>query len=74
VNLLQNLSGKKTIIGSLLLCLLGAVGSFDVLIHGSPTWISPAGYVAIGAIIKGLTDCALRVGIRADVEKAMETK
>lgn len=72
--MLERFQGKKTILGSLALCLLGAVGSLDVLVNGSPTWLSPAQYVALGAIVEGFTKVAMRVGLKSEVEKAINSK
>lgn len=57
------LSGKKTIIGSLILSLIGAVWSLDVLIDGSASWFSEQQYVAAGTFIAGITGAALRLGV-----------
>mgnify|MGYP000299118001 CR=1 FL=1 len=57
------LEGKKTLIGSLLLSLLGAVWSLDVLIDGTADWLTDQQYVAIGTTIAGLTGAAMRLAI-----------
>jgi hypothetical protein len=57
------LSGKKTLIGSLLLALLGAVWSLDVLIDGAATWLTDEQYTAVGTTIAGLTGAAMRLAI-----------
>ncbi len=57
------LSGKKTLIGSLLLSLIGAVWSLDLLIDGAPTWFSEEQYIAAGTFIAGLTGAAMRLAI-----------
>ena len=57
------LQGKKTLIGSLLLSLLGAVWSLDVLIDGSANWLDEDQYVALGTFIAGLTGAAMRLAI-----------
>ncbi len=62
------LRGKKTLIGSLLLSLLGTVWSLDVLIDGSANWLTEQQYVAIGTTIAGLTGAAMRLAI-SKVEK-----
>lgn len=66
---MQWLQGKKTLIGSLLLSLLGVVWSLDVLIDGSANWLSEQQYVAIGTTIAGLTGAAMRLAIRKVEEK-----
>lgn len=72
--MLGKLRGKKTIIGGLVLSLLSAVGLLDALINGSPQWLSVEQYVAIGGFIGGLTEAALRVGVKSEVEKAINSK
>lgn len=58
------LSGKKTLIGSLLLSLLGAFWSLDLLVHsGAPHWLSDQAYVSIGTFVAGLTGAAMRLAI-----------
>ena len=57
------LEGKKTMIGSLLLSLLGAFWTLDLLIDGSATWLSEAQYYALGTTIAGLTGAAMRLAI-----------
>lgn len=57
------LDGKKTIIGSLLLSLLGAFWSLDVLIDGTSNWLTEQQYVAIGTTIAGLTGAAMRLAV-----------
>lgn len=57
------LDGKKTLIGSLLLSLLGAVWSLDVLIDGAATWLTEQQYVAIGTTVAGLTGAAMRLAV-----------
>ncbi len=57
------LSGRKTLIGSLLLSLLGACWSLDVLIDGHANWLTEEQYVAIGTTIAGLTGAAMRLAI-----------
>lgn len=66
--MLEKLSGKKTIIGSLLLSLIGACMSLDALIDGEMNWLSEEQYVAIGAFIAGLTGAAMRLAV-GKVEK-----
>jgi hypothetical protein len=58
------LDGKKTIIGSLILSLLGAVWSLDVLTDGTANWLTERQYVAIGTTIAGLTGAAMRLAIK----------
>lgn len=58
------LQGKKTLIGSLLLSLLGAAWSLDVLIDGVCNWLTEDQYVAIGTTIAGLTGAAMRLAIK----------
>lgn len=57
------LDGKKTLIGSLLLSLLGACWSLDLLTHGVATWLTEDKYIAIGTTIAGLTGAAMRLAI-----------
>jgi len=57
------LNGKKTIIGSLLLSLLGVCMSLDVLIDGEMNWLSEEQYMAVGAFVAGLTGAAMRLAI-----------
>ena len=57
------LSGKKTLIGSLLLSLLGACWSLDLLLHDTPTWLTDDQYVALGTMIAGMTGAAMRLAI-----------
>lgn len=66
--MLMWLDGKKTLIGSLLLSLLGAVWSLDVLIDGAANWLTEQQYVAIGTTIAGLTGAAMRLAV-GKVEK-----
>lgn len=61
----KSLEGKKTYIGSLLLSLLGAVWSLDVLIDGTASWLSEQQYVALGTTIAGLTGAAMRLALDA---------
>lgn len=58
------LDGKKTLIGSLILSLLGAVWSLDVLTDGTANWLTEQQYVAIGTTIAGLTGAAMRLAIK----------
>ena len=58
------LDGKKTLIGSLILSLLGAVWSLDVLIDGVASWFTEEQYVAIGTTVAGLTGAAMRLAIK----------
>jgi hypothetical protein len=57
------LDGKKTLIGSLLLSLIGVVWSLDALISPDVAWFSESQYVAAGTIIAGLTGAAMRIGV-----------
>jgi len=57
------MSGKKTLIGSLLLSLLGACWSLDLLIDGTANWLTEQQYSALGATIAGLTGAAMRLAI-----------
>lgn len=57
------LDGKKTLIGSLLLSLLGAVWSLDLLTDGTANWLTEQQYVAIGTTIAGLTGAAMRLAV-----------
>lgn len=67
------LDGKKTLIGSLLLSLLGATWSLDVLIDGAANWLTEQQYVAIGTTIAGLTGAAMRLAV-GKVEKNGKTE
>lgn len=58
------LDGKKTLLGSLLLSLLGAAWSLDVLIDGTANWLTEPQYVALGTTIAGLTGAAMRLAIK----------
>lgn len=61
---LQLLSGRKTILGSLLLSLLGGMYFLDVLVNnGTAAWLSEDQYIAAGAFISGLTGVAMRLAI-----------
>ncbi len=57
------LDGKKTLIGSLLLSLLGVCWSLDVLIDGNADWLTEQQYVAIGTTIAGITGAAMRLAV-----------
>lgn len=57
------LNGKKTILGALLLALLGVVYNLDLLIDPENFWISEERYVAIGTFVAGLTGVAMRLGV-----------
>jgi len=61
--MLEKLKGKKTLIGSLILSLLGACMSLDVLIDGEMNWLSEEQYIAVGTMIAGLTGAAMRLAI-----------
>lgn len=61
--MLENLNGKKTLIGSLILSLLGACMSLDVLIDGEMNWLTEAQYLAIGTFVAGLTGAAMRIAV-----------
>jgi ABC-type iron transport system FetAB permease component len=63
MNLWDKLNGKKTLIGSLILSLLGAVWSLDVLIDGTANWLTEQQYVAIGTTIAGMTGAAMRLAV-----------
>jgi hypothetical protein len=63
MNLWDKLNGKKTLIGSLLLSLLGAAWSLDVLIDGTANWLTEQQYVALGTTIAGLTGAAMRLAV-----------
>lgn len=70
-SLLKKLEGKRTFIGAVLLSLLGAVSSLDLLLHdGTYGWLSGAQYASIGAIIGGLTGVALRIATGKAAESA----
>jgi len=57
------LEGKKTLIGSLILSLLGAAWSLDVLIDGTANWLTEQQYLAIGTTVAGLTGAAMRLAV-----------
>ena len=57
------LSGKKTLIGSTVLSLLGACYSLDVLINGTVGWLTEGQYMALGTLVAGLTGAAMRLAI-----------
>lgn len=57
-------NGKKSLIGSLMLTLLGACWSLDVLINGHPAWLSEEQYIALGTAIAGFTGAAMRLAIK----------
>jgi hypothetical protein len=63
MNLWDKLNGKKTLIGSLVLSLLGAVWSLDVLIDGAANWLTEQQYVALGTFVAGLTGAAMRLAV-----------
>lgn len=63
MNWIEKLSGKKTLIGSLLLSLLGVVWSLDVLTDDVANWMTDSQYVAVGTVIAGLTGAAMRLGV-----------
>jgi hypothetical protein len=63
MTMIQWLAGKKTLIGSLLLSLLGACWSLDLLIDGSESWLTGEQYVAVGTFIAGLTGAAMRLAV-----------
>ena len=58
------LDGKKTLLGSLLLSLLGACWSLDLLVHASsPHWLSDEQYAGLGTLVAGLTGAAMRLAL-----------
>jgi hypothetical protein len=61
--MLEWLSGKKTLIGSLLLGLLGVLWSLDLLVDGQANWMTEDQYLALSATIAGLTGAAMRLAI-----------
>ncbi len=64
LKLIAILNGRKTLLGSLLLSLLGAFWSLDLLTHdGHPVWISDQVYASLGTTIAGLTGAAMRLAI-----------
>lgn len=68
---LNLLNGRKTYLGAVLLSLLGAVSSLDLLLHdGTYGWLSGAQYASIGAIIGGVTGVALRIATGKAAESA----
>lgn len=63
-SLLGLLQNRKTFLGALLLSLLGAVSSLDLLLHdGAYVWLTGAQYASIGTIIGGLTGVAMRIAV-----------
>ena len=63
-SLLALLRNRKTYLGSLILALLGAVSSLDLLIHdGAYVWLTGAQYASIGAVIGGFTGVAMRIAV-----------
>lgn len=70
----QWMQGKKTLIGSLLLSLIGAAWSLDVLIDGKANWLTEGQYVAIGTFIAGLTGAAMRIAVGKSIsgQQAMQ--
>lgn len=63
-SILNLLKDRKTYLGSLLLALLGAVSSLDLLIHdGAYQWLTGAQYASIGGVIGGLTGVAMRIAV-----------
>ena len=64
LRLVAMLKGRKTLVGSLLLSLLGAFWSLDLLSHnGHPVWVSDHVYASLGTTIAGLTGAAMRLAI-----------
>ena len=57
-------SGKKSLIGSLILSLLGTCWSLDVLANGHAAWLSEEQYIALGTAVAGLTGACMRLAIR----------
>lgn len=55
------LNGKKTLIGSVLLSLIGLVWSLDQLIPGE--WLTEQQYIAAGTMVAGLTGASMRLAI-----------
>jgi len=55
------LKGKRTIIGGILMSLIGLVWNLDQLVDG--TWLTTEQYEAIGLFVGGLTGVALRLGV-----------
>jgi hypothetical protein len=71
--LLQKLQGKKTYVGMILLCLLGAVSNGDMLLHdGECRWLSGPVYGLLGTAIAGLTGVFLRMGVSTEATKSRE--
>jgi hypothetical protein len=66
------LQGKKTLIGSLLLSLIGACWSLDLILDGSATWFTEQQYVAAGTFIAGLTGAAMRLAIGSGTKSGEE--
>jgi hypothetical protein len=65
------LKGKKTLIGSLLLSILGGIYCLDMLIDGTANWLTEGQYVAVGTTIAGLTGAAMRLAI-GKIEKTLD--
>ena len=63
MKILEILSGKKTIIGSLLVSLLSAMYFSDVAIHGSAQWLTEEQYISLGGVVAGLTGISMRLAI-----------
>jgi len=63
MKLFEFLSGKKTIIGSLLVSLLSAIYFLDVMVHGSATWLSEQEYLGAGGVIAGFTGISMRLAV-----------
>jgi hypothetical protein len=63
MKLLEMLSGKKTILGSLLVSLLSAMYFLDMMIHGSAMWLTEQEYISLGGVVAGLTGISMRLAI-----------
>ena len=57
------LQGKKTIIGGLLVSLLGCLWSLDQLIAPASNWLTTEQYEAVGLFVAGLTGVTMRLAI-----------
>lgn len=64
------LSGKKTIIGSLILSLAGACWAIDQFVPGE--WFTRDQYEAFSLFVGGLTGISMRIGIDTAAAKKPE--
>ena len=61
----MKISGKRTIIGGLILSVMASFWSLDQLLHDLPAdrWLTTEMYESISVFVGGLTGVALRLGI-----------